>query len=154
MGGSVGNDSTSPDRTVGVMMDYLLRRLRTEADRDLLPHGMKTRHAIVLTLLRDYGEQPQAELPAALGIDATGVVALLNGLEGEGLIERRRSQEDRRKHIVLITKAGSRRLAEIEHTAAELEERFLGLAPKELATLHALLAKATANMANGDGAKS
>lgn len=148
-----GNPLQSPDHLVGVLMDYLLRRLRTEADRDLLPHGMKSRHAIVLTLLRDFGEQPQSDLPQTLGIDATGVVALLNGLEDEGLIERRRSAEDRRKHNVFLTKAGRRRLAEIEQVAAGLEQRILGLKPNELATLHTLLAKATANVANGaDGA--
>lgn len=148
-GSGDGNDLKSPEHMVGVMMNYILRRMQAEADGDLLPHGMKTRHAVVLTLLRDLGEQPQSELPQALGIDATGVVALLNGLEEEGLIERRRSPEDRRKHNVLITRAGLRRLADIEKVAAELEVRLLGLEPSELATLHTLLAKATANLADG-----
>ncbi|MEW5813639.1 MAG: MarR family transcriptional regulator [Actinomycetota bacterium] len=146
MSGSIdGNDMSSPE-IVGVMMDYILRRMQAEADGDL-PHGMKVRHAVVLTLLRDLGEQPQAELPKALGIDATGVVALLNGLEDEGLIERRRSPEDRRKHNVVITKAGRRRLGEIEKAAVDIEQRMLGLTPKELASLHRLLAKAMTNIA-------
>lgn len=140
-------ESTSTDNLVGVMMDYLLRRLRAEADADLLPHGMKSRHAIMLTLLRDFGEQAQSDLPHALGIDATGVVALLNGLEAEGLIERRRSPGDRRRHDVVITKAGRRRLAEIERVAAQIEKRMLGLTPREQATLHSLLAKAVAHAA-------
>ncbi|GAS86554.1 MarR family transcriptional regulator [Mycolicibacterium brisbanense] len=148
-GSGDGNDLKSPENMVGVMMNYILRRMQAEADGDLLPHGMKTRHAVVLTLLRDLGEQPQSELPQALGIDATGVVALLNGLEDEGLIERRRSSEDRRKHNVLITKAGRRRLADIEQVAADLEHRMLGLDPAELHTLHALLTKAMTNLANG-----
>ncbi|WP_445168854.1 MarR family winged helix-turn-helix transcriptional regulator [Mycolicibacterium sp. Dal123E01] len=140
------SDPESPENLVGVLMDYLIRRLRAEADRGLLPHGMKSRHAIALTLLRDFGEQAQSELPQAFGIDATGVVALLNTLEDEGLIERRRSPDDRRKHNVSITEAGRRRLVQIEQVAAELEPRLLGLRPRELATLHALLAKAAANV--------
>lgn len=81
----------SPDHLVGVMMDYPIRRMRAEADgSDRLPHGMKTRDAITLTLLRDLGERAQSELPRALGLDAAGVVALLNGLEAQGLVERRR----------------------------------------------------------------
>jgi DNA-binding MarR family transcriptional regulator len=139
----------SPDNLVGVLMDYLLRRLRAEADRDQLPHGMKSRHAIVLTLLRDFGDQAQSDLPQAVGLDATGVVALLNRLESEGLIERRRATEDRRRHNVSITDAGRRRLVEIEQVAAQLEQRLLGLKTKELAALHRLLAKATANVASG-----
>ncbi|WP_253866969.1 MarR family winged helix-turn-helix transcriptional regulator [Mycobacterium asiaticum] len=144
------NAVQSPDNLVGVIMDYLLRRLRAEADRGLLPHGMKSRHAIALTLLRDFGEQAQSDLPQALGIDSTGVVALLNSLEDEGLIERRRSAEDRRKHNVSITKAGRRRLAEIERVASVIEERVLGLKPKEIANLHTLLSKAMANAARLD----
>ncbi len=140
--------STSTDNLVGVMMDYLLRRLRAEADGNLLPHGMKSRHAIALTLLRDFGEQAQSDLPQALGIDATGVVALLNGLEEEGLIERRRSPEDRRRHIVMITKAGRRRLDEIERVAAQIEKRMLGLTPRDQAALHTLLSKAVAHVAS------
>lgn len=152
MSGPEGFDGPAPpDNLVGVLMDYLLRRLRAEADGGLLPRGMKSRDAIMLTLLRDFGEQAQAELPQALGIDATGVVALLNGLEAEGLIERRRSAEDRRKHNVVITTAGRRRLDEIEAVAAGLERRILGLKTKELATLHTLLAKAVANVAGRPG---
>jgi DNA-binding MarR family transcriptional regulator len=146
-GSGGGKRSKAPGDTVGVMMAYVLRRMQAEADVGLLPHGMKTRHAVVLTLLRDLGEQPQSELPQALGIDATGVVALLNGLEDEGLIERRRSPGDRRKHNVLLTEAGRRRLIDIERVAADLERRLLGLEPAELSTLHALLAKAMANLA-------
>ncbi|TRW82173.1 MarR family transcriptional regulator [Mycolicibacterium sp. 018/SC-01/001] len=135
---------------VGAMMDYLVRRLKAEADGDLRTYGMKTRHAIALTLLRDFGERAQSELPSALGIDATGVVALLNDLESEGLVERRRSVEDRRKHNVLITGAGRRRLAEIEQVTSRLERRILGLSDKELAALHKLLNKAMANAAGGE----
>jgi DNA-binding MarR family transcriptional regulator len=142
-------DLKAPENMVGAMMDYLVRRLRAEADGDLRTYGMKTRHAIALTLLRDFGERAQSELPQALGIDATGVVALLNDLESEGLVERRRSHEDRRKHNVLITPAGRRRLAEIEQVTSRLEQRILGLNAKELATLHKLLNKAMANAAGG-----
>lgn len=143
------DDLTAPENMVGAMMDYLVRRLRTEADGDLRTYGLKTRHAIALTLLRDFGERAQSELPAALGIDATGVVALLNDLESEGFIERRRSAEDRRKHNVLITAAGRHRLAEIEQVTSRLEQRILGLSTKELATLHKLLNKAMANASAG-----
>ncbi|MDA2892202.1 MarR family winged helix-turn-helix transcriptional regulator [Mycolicibacterium sp. BiH015] len=144
------DDVKAPENMVGAMMDYLVRRMRAEADGDLRTYGMKTRHAIALTLLRDFGERAQSELPAALGIDATGVVALLNDLESEGLVERRRSPEDRRRHNVLITTAGRRRLAEIEQVTSQLEQRILGLSSKELATLHKLLNKAMANAAGSD----
>ena len=41
-------------------------------------------------------------------LDANNCVILLNGLEEEGLIERTRDPEDRRRHIVAITPKGYR----------------------------------------------
>lgn len=42
-------------------------------------------------------------------MDGTNVVGLLNDLEKERLIERRRSTEDRRRHVVELTDAGNAR---------------------------------------------
>lgn len=140
------DDFKSPENMVGAKMDYLIRRLRANADSDLHAHGIKMRHVITLTLLRDFGGLAQSELPQALGIDATGVVALLNDLESEGLVERRRSPEDRRRHMVLITKTGRRRLAEIEKVAVRLEHQLLGLNAEDLAALNSLLTKAVSNL--------
>lgn len=145
------DDLNEPENMVGAMMDYLVRRMRVEADEDLRNYGLKTRHAIALTLLRDFGERAQSELPSALGIDATGVVALLNDLESEGFIERRRSPQDRRRHNVVITAAGRRRLAEIEQVTSRLEKRILGLNTKDRAALHKLLSKAMAHAAGEGG---
>jgi DNA-binding MarR family transcriptional regulator len=145
------DDLPTPENQVGAMMDFLVRRMRAEADDDLRAYGLKTRHAIALTLLRDFGERAQAELPSALGIDATGVVALLNDLEAEDLVERRRSPKDRRRHNVVITAAGRRRLNEIEQVTSRLEKRILGLSAEDLAALHALLSKATAHAAGSPG---
>jgi DNA-binding MarR family transcriptional regulator len=69
---------------------------------------------VALTLLRDLGEQNQSDLPATLGMDPTNVVALLNELEADDLVQRRRSPQDRRRHTVSLTTAGRARLKEVE----------------------------------------
>lgn len=77
-----------------------------------------------------------------LGLDASNVVGLLNELEEQGLVVRRRNPDDRRQHVVERTDAGVRAL---EHTYARLaivEKELLGtLTPAEQAQLQALLSR-------------
>ena len=47
-------------------------------------------------------------------------------LEAEDLIERRRSPEDRRRHVVVLTEAGAKRLAEAECALAAVDNEVLG----------------------------
>ena len=128
------------------LLVHLARRMQTEAEAELTAFGLRARHVIALTLLRDLGEQNQSGLPAMLGIDATNVVALLNDLEADGLVERRRSTEDRRRHTVTLTGAGRRKLTEIEEVLSVVERRVLGaLSDAEQHDLYSLLARATAS---------
>jgi DNA-binding MarR family transcriptional regulator len=105
--------------------------------------GLRPRHLIAMTVLRDAGESSQAELAGMLQMDRTNLVGLLNELENEGLIERRRSPEDRRRHSVVLTETGGERLAHAEFTLAAAEDLVLGgLSPKQRETLYDLLHKA------------
>ena len=109
-------------------------------------HSACARHVIALTLLRDLGEQNQSDLPATLGMDPTNVVALLNELEADDLVQRRRSPQDRRRHTVSLTAAGRARLSEIEDRLTGVEQRVLDpLTPAEQQTLYALLSRATSS---------
>jgi DNA-binding MarR family transcriptional regulator len=134
-----------PERLSYPLIQHLSRRLRSDGDAELFKtFGLRDRHLIALTLLREFGDQSQADLAATLRVDPTSLVGLLNELEAAGLVERRRSPQDRRRHTVALTSAGMGRLAEIERALAASEQRVLsGLDPTEQATLHALLQKAT-----------
>ncbi|CAN3130955.1 MarR family winged helix-turn-helix transcriptional regulator [Mycobacterium sp. smrl_JER01] len=135
---------------LGPLLDLVLRRLRGAAEIEIAKVGLRTRHIIALTLLRDFGEQSQAGLAESLGIDPTNVVALLNDLESAGLVERRRSPQDRRRHTVVVTGPGVDRLAQAETALAALEHRmFAALEPDELSALHALLQRAATVTAGG-----
>lgn len=144
------NVSPRHELLIGPLLDLILRRLRGAAEIEVAKVGLRTRHIIALTLLRDFGEQGQAGLAESLGIDPTNVVALLNELESDGLVERRRSLQDRRRHTVVLTKAGAERLSEAECALAALEQRlFAGLSLTELTDLHDLLRRAAAATAGG-----
>jgi DNA-binding MarR family transcriptional regulator len=128
------------------LLVHLARRMQTEAEVELAAFGLRARHVIALTLLRDLGEQNQSDLPATLGMDATNVVALLNELEAKELVQRRRAPQDRRRHTVSLTASGRKRLKEIEELLAGVEHRVLDpLTPQEQQTLYGLLARATAS---------
>jgi len=135
----------SPNRQLsGPLMEHLARRLRAESESEIERFDLRARHVIALTLLRDSGERPQAGLAHLLRIDPTNVVGLLNELETAGLVERRRSPLDRRRHTVALTAAGHDRLAAIEDVLATVEKRVLSaLDDDPRATLHTLLRTAT-----------
>lgn len=126
------------------LLDHLARRMRLRAESALTPLGLRPRHLVALTVLRDHGGGTQQALAAALQIDRTNLVGLLNELEDEGLIVRTRSVEDRRRHIVGLTAAGGDRLARAECALAAVEGEVLGaLDEAERETLYRLLQQAT-----------
>ena len=133
------------------LLVHLARRMQTEAESELAGFGLRARHVIALTLLRDLGEQNQSDLAATLGLDPTNVVALLNELEADDLVQRRRSPQDRRRHTVSLTAEGRERLKEVEELLSGVERRVLDpLTPEEQNTLYALLSRATASATCAD----
>jgi DNA-binding MarR family transcriptional regulator len=134
-----------PARRSGALLELLARRMRGASEAALGEAGLRPRHLIALTVLRDVGESSQADLAGSLQMDRTNLVGLLNELEKEGLIERRRSPEDRRRHSVVLTTTGRERLARAEFTLSAAEDLVLGaLTSKQRETLYELLQKAVA----------
>ncbi|HEX2314514.1 MAG TPA: MarR family winged helix-turn-helix transcriptional regulator [Thermomonospora sp.] len=108
--------------------------------------GLKPGHGHVLLLLSGEGATGQQALAETLRVDPSVLVAILNDLERDGLAERRRDPADRRRHIVSITEAGKARAADLQTAVAAVEaDLFAGLDPEEIATLHRLLTRVTAD---------
>jgi len=124
----------------GALLDHLARRMRMRGESVLTPLGLRPRHLVTLTVLRDRGGSSQQALAATLEMDGTNIVGLLNDLEADKLIERRRSPEDRRRHVVELTDAGARILAKAEFALAAAEDEVLGaLNDEQRETLYHLL---------------
>lgn len=127
----------------GALLEHLARRIRLRAESVLAPLGLRPRHLVALTVLRDRGGCSQQALAGRLEMDGTNVVGLLNELEADRLIERRRSPEDRRRHVVELTDAGLRRLEQAECALAVAEDEVLGaLDATQRETLYHLLQQA------------
>jgi DNA-binding MarR family transcriptional regulator len=129
------------------VLEHLARRMRSHSEATLAALDMRPRHLLTLTVLRDLGGSTQQALATRLSIDRTNLVGLLNELEAEGLIERRRSPEDRRRHIVEITPAGRETLAKAEFALAAVENEVLAaLDAEQREALYRLLAQATQDL--------
>src|SRR5258708_16569057 len=107
-----------PAHRSGALLDHLARRMRLRAELVLAPLGLRPRHLVALTVLRGRDGITQQALSATLEMDGTNIVVLLNELEAEDLVERRRSPEDRRRHVVVLTEAGAKRLPEAQGALA------------------------------------
>jgi DNA-binding MarR family transcriptional regulator len=134
-----------PPYRSAALLDYLSRRMRLRSELALAPLGLRPRHLVALTMLRDTDSITQQGLAEMLQLDGTNVVGLLNELEAEGLATRRRSPEDRRRHIVELTDAGREKLAQAEFVLAAVEDQVLAdLTMDQRGALFELLRQATA----------
>jgi DNA-binding MarR family transcriptional regulator len=85
----------------------------------------------------------QQELGAAMGIDPSTMVALIDELEGAGLAKRRPSPRDRRAREVVITAKGRRLLERARRLIHEVDDEVLGgLSAAERKQLTGLLRRA------------
>ena len=118
----------------GGITDALIRKA-------LAVTGLTPRHAMTLLQLAE-GPVTQKALTERLGVDPSVLVALLNDLEGGGLVCRRRDPADRRRHIVEITPEGDARL-KASDTALDTVERelFADLSEGDVAALRGLLGR-------------
>lgn len=96
--------------------------------------------------------QSQQALAAHLGTPPTRLVALVDGLEERGVVERRRNPDDRRLHALHLTPAGEELLGEIARVAAAHDDAVLAaLDGTERAALRALLARLAADQGLTEG---
>jgi DNA-binding MarR family transcriptional regulator len=134
--------NVAPTNT-STLLHRLAKKITRNTPEDAL--GMRLRHFWVLSYLADRDPVAQHELGDAFMLDANNAVLLLNELEGEGWIERRRNPEDRRRHLVSLTDKGREAVTFARLACTTTENELLAtLSADERETLRALLLKALA----------
>lgn len=67
------------------LMNHLARLIRMASEQELAPLGLRPRHLVALTVMRENGGVTgQQELATELGVDRTNLVGLLNSSRPRG----------------------------------------------------------------------
>jgi DNA-binding MarR family transcriptional regulator len=115
-----------PDAPLGYLLKHVQLRFFELGAAALEPLGISGREAAVLRAIADAYPVSQGEIARAMNVDRTTMVALIDDLQGKGLVRRRQDPDDRRKNAVELTDAGRDAVAQAA-VAVELAERdFLG----------------------------
>jgi MarR family transcriptional regulator, lower aerobic nicotinate degradation pathway regulator len=91
----------------------------------LASQGISARQLAVLDALAEIGPLTQQEVGALLAIDRTTVVALIDGLEADGLVVREPHPNDRRAYALTLTDRGRTVTAGSLRILVEAESQFL-----------------------------
>jgi MarR family transcriptional regulator, lower aerobic nicotinate degradation pathway regulator len=100
-------------------------RGRRLVDASLARDGARRQHFTVLTSLLQQGQASQAELGRRLSIDRSDLHALLGELERDGLVARIRDDQDRRRNIVTLTRAGRAAQARLDQRIEAAQDALL-----------------------------
>lgn len=110
---------------LGYLLKHVQQRLVQAAAPAMAPYGIDGRELAVLTVLAVGPALSQQEAADRLGVDRTTMVVLVDTLESKGLVERRRSPQDRRRNIVALTAPGRDCLRGAGDARDKVERDFL-----------------------------
>ena len=117
-----------------------LRHLLHKCNKYVFYHvGPGARQIKALSILKG-GPMSQKDLQEQLGVQPASVSELISKLEGRGLVERNRSDSDRRVVVLSLTADGMKHAAEAVETVSS-DELFACLDENEQDQLIALLEK-------------
>ena len=127
----------------GQLVFRLWRVSHTRFAEALEPLGLTTALFALLNVLGAHEGAIQQEIGAAMGIDPSTMVSLIDQLEDTGLAKRRPHPTDRRAREVAITPKGRRVLEQARRLATQVEDDVLrGLSGDERRQLLTLLRRA------------
>ena len=127
----------------GQLFFRMWRATHTHTAAALQTIGLTPALFALLNYLRAHEGAIQQQIGAAMGIDPSTMVALVDELERAGLAKRRPQRHDRRAREVLITPKGRRALQRGRELAEQVENEVLrGLSTAERRRLVTLLRKA------------
>ena len=130
------------------LLGYHLRRAQISVFNDFV----KTVSAMqitpgqfgVITLIGSNPGLTQSALARAVGIERSTMVAVIDALEGRGLVERRPSPSDRRSYALVLSEAGKELVDRLKPTVQDHDSRVAGaLSETEKARLIDLLSRIT-----------
>ena len=125
------------------------RLWRRAVDRQLQPFGLTEAMWLPLIhLARATSPMRQKDLAAALSLDGSSVVRLLDALEASGMVERREEEADRRAKSIGLTPHGRAIIDKVEGASHDVRtSALLGLSGQDLEAAIRVLEFVSANLA-------
>ena len=132
------------ERFIDDYLLYLLARASSlvsgQFHERLRPHGLDVAGWRILATLSDGDGLSVGELAASVLFQQPTLTKMIDRMEGEGLVERRREDRDRRKVRVFITAEGRRKVRGVLSAAKAHEAEILnGYTVEESRSLKAVL---------------
>jgi DNA-binding MarR family transcriptional regulator len=146
-------EQPDPPQRLTLLPSWLLSQVSAHSHRlivqGLAEVGLRKHHFTVLSALRERGAVSQADLGRRLGIDRSDMHLVLGELERDGLVERIRNVQDKRRNVVDITETGVQLLAGLDERVTAIHEViFEPLSPGEREAFFGSLAKLAEHAAN------
>jgi DNA-binding MarR family transcriptional regulator len=130
------------DRIVEAII-YLYTEARRLTKEQAAKHGLTGPQLSVAKILEDIGDLSLSELSERINAQNSTVTGIVDRMEREGLVERKRSQDDRRVVHIRLTKKGHELARSMKFEPFEIFRNAFedALSPEELTTLVTLLDK-------------
>ncbi|HBF30842.1 MarR family winged helix-turn-helix transcriptional regulator [Rhizobium sp.] len=128
--GTAARQGVADYSVLALSLGFRVRRAQLAILQDfqdvLGDQGIRQADFSVLSVIAGNSGMKQSDVAEALAIQRANFVAIVDGLEKKGLIERRRSEVDRRVYFLHLTEAGTAFLAQLMPKWREHEEKFIG----------------------------
>ncbi len=131
-----------PGQRTGYLLVHTDLRLRRVAEQELAPLGIQLRHFGTLATVDELGPGTQQRLAQYLKMTEPAMVQIVDELEKQGLVERRRDPDDRRRYAIGLTEAGSAKLVDARAAMARVNAKVVGVLGEDgVAELRSLVTK-------------
>jgi len=143
-------DERPPRRPIGLQLALTAKTVSMAFNAALQAHGGSVPVWLILNALTHERLATQVDLARSLGIEGPTLTRHLDNLEEAGLVERRRSDEDRRAVRVALTPSGEAAYTSLRVAVGAFNDRLLeGISEAEQAQLRELLERLGANAGEG-----
>ena len=132
--------------SIGHQLVNLMTMMRREVELRMVEHGLTDAQWKPLWMLQTGRATTAIELAREMDVDAGAITRMVDRLEAKGLIQRARSEFDRRVVQLVLTPAGAATAAQIPHVMASVNNDFLrGFSESEWKQMSKLIERMAAN---------
>jgi len=135
------------DRSVGFLLNRAARSMKRTLEARLASYGITASQYVLLAILAKKDGLSQTQLGNRLSFDNPTVTGVVDRMERDGLVERRRTPRDRRVINIFLTQKARDVLSELQEIADDVNNRALEeYSPKERSHLINMLNSIWRNM--------